>query len=69
VNMDYLSCLLTVVSTILIGRKLRIGWIVAGVNSVVICYIAIKVHQYGFIPANMLCIGLYCANIRKWRTS
>ena len=65
--MDYLSCILTVMSTILVGRKLRIGWIVAAVNSTLICYIAVKVRQYGFIPANLLCIGLYGVNIHKWR--
>jgi hypothetical protein len=64
--MDYLSCILTVMSTILVGRKLRLGWIVAGVNSLLICYIAVKVRQYGLIPANLLCIGLYCVNIRRW---
>lgn len=64
--MDYLSCALTILSTVLIGRKLRIGWIIAGINSIVICYIATKVHQYGLIPANLFCIGLYVGNIRRW---
>ena len=36
------------------------------VHSALICYIAVKVHQYGFIPANLFCIGLYVGNIRRW---
>jgi hypothetical protein len=66
-RLDYLSCLLTIVSTVLIGKKLWHGWIVAAVNSVVICFIGVRTAQFGFVPANLFCIGLYASNLSSWR--
>lgn len=66
-RLDYLSCLLTVLSTILVGRKLWYGLVVAGVNSLLICIIGLKTSQLGFIPANLFCIGVYALSIRAWR--
>ena len=66
-RLDYISCILTVVSTILVGRRLWHGWLLAGVNSVIVCVIAMRTAQFGFIPANLLCIGLYANNVRAWR--
>ena len=33
IRLDYLSCVLTVLATVLIGKKLWQGWVVAAVNS------------------------------------
>ncbi|HLV96572.1 MAG TPA: hypothetical protein VKS44_15375 [Candidatus Acidoferrales bacterium] len=66
-RLDYLSCVLTIVSTVLVGKKMWHGWIVAGVNSVVICWIGIRTAQFGFVPANLFCIGLYANNLCQWR--
>ena len=44
-RLDYLSCVLTIVSTILVGRRCWEGWILAGVNSVVICLIGFRTSQ------------------------
>ena len=66
-RLDYLSCVLTVFSTILVGRRHWEGWILAGVNSVVICFIGLRTSQWGFIPANLFCIVLYGVNLRAWR--
>jgi nicotinamide riboside transporter PnuC len=66
-RLDYVSCVLTVLSTILIGKRYWEGWILAGVNSVVVCVIALKTAQLGFIPANLFCIILYAFNLRSWR--
>jgi nicotinamide riboside transporter PnuC len=66
-RLDYLSCVLTVVSTILVGKRYWEGWILATVNSVIVCVIALKTSQLGFIPANVFCIGLYAMNVRNWR--
>ena len=65
-RLDYLSCLLTVLSTILVGRKRWMGLVVASVNSVIVCVIGLKTGQLGFIPANMFCIAVYAFNIRSW---
>lgn len=67
IRLDYLSCVLTVLSTILVGRRCWEGWVLAGINSVVICYIGIKTSQWGFVPANIFCIFLYAINLRSWR--
>lgn len=66
-RLDYLSCFLTVLSTILLGKKLWQGWVVAGVNSAVICLIGLRTAQFGFVPANLFCIALYASNVATWR--
>lgn len=66
-RLDYLSCALTIVSTVMVGRRKWQGWIVAGVNSAIICVIGIRTAQTGFIPANLFCLGLYACNIYQWR--
>jgi hypothetical protein len=66
-GLDYLSCALTVLSTILVGKRCWEGWILAAVNSLVICIIGIKTAQFGFVPANLFCVVLYGVNLRTWR--
>lgn len=66
-RLDYLSCILTILSTILIGRRRWQGWVLAAINSVIICVIAVRTSQLGFIPANVFCIALYGINLRTWR--
>jgi hypothetical protein len=68
-RLDYLSCVLTIGSTILVGRRCWEGWIVAAVNSVIVCLIGLRTAQFGFIPANLFCIALYGINLRSWRKS
>lgn len=65
-RLDYLSCLLTVVATILVGRKMWTGLIVSGVNSLIVCVIGLHTSQYGFIPANVFCIFINAFNLRAW---
>lgn len=67
-RLDYISCCLTILSTVLVGRRLWQGWIVAGVNSAVICMIGLDTRQTGFIPANLFCIALYSFNLWNWRS-
>ncbi|MGC2697888.1 MAG: hypothetical protein WA738_19030 [Candidatus Angelobacter sp.] len=67
-RLDYLSCLLTIGSTILIGRRKWQGWVVAGINSAIIAVIGVRTAQTGFIPANLFCIAIYGYNILQWRS-
>ncbi len=46
-RLDYLSCMLTIASTILVGRRCWEGWLLATVNSVIMCIIGIKTAQLG----------------------
>jgi hypothetical protein len=64
---NYVSCLLTIISTLLVGKRLWHGWMLAGLNSVIICFIGFQTRQWGFIPANLFCLAIYAHNIRKWR--
>jgi hypothetical protein len=41
---------------------------VAGANSVIVCVIAARTAQFGFIPANLFCIALYFYNVWNWRS-
>jgi hypothetical protein len=66
-HLDYVSCLLTILSTILIGKRLWFGWIIAALNSLVICIIGVQTAQYGFLPGNLLCMVLYAHNLSSWR--
>jgi hypothetical protein len=65
-RLDYLSCFLTVLATILVGRKMWTGLVVSGVNSLIVCVIGLHTSQYGFIPANVFCICIYAFNLRTW---
>ena len=66
-RLDYVSCILTILSTILVGRRCWEGWVLAAVNSVIICFIGFRTQQFGFIPANLFCLFLYGFNLRTWR--
>ena len=66
-RLDYLSCLLTITSTILVGRRRWEGWALASLNSVIICIIGVRTAQAGFIPANIFCIVVSAINLRDWR--
>src|SRR6195952_4360438 len=65
-RLDYLSCFLTVVATILVGRKMWSGLVVSCVNSLIVCVIGLHTSQYGFIPANVFCICINAFNLRAW---
>jgi hypothetical protein len=65
-RLDYLSCLLTVLATILLGRKSWTGLLVAIVNSLIVCLIGLRTSQFGLIPANLFCICVYMFSIRSW---
>ena len=65
-RLDYLSCFLTVIAAILVGKKLWPGLVVSGINSVIVCVIALHTSQYGFIPANLFCICINAFNLRAW---
>jgi hypothetical protein len=67
IRLDYVSCILTVLSTVLLGKRLWQGWVIAAMNSVVVCIIGMRTAQFGFVPANLFCIGLYANNLWNWR--
>lgn len=67
VRLDYVSCVLTVFGTILLGKKLWQGWVICAINSAVVCVIGVRTAQFGFVPANLLCIALYTSNLVNWR--
>jgi hypothetical protein len=66
-RLDYLSCVLTVASTILVGKRCCEGWVLAAFNSIIICLIGFKTSQWGLVPANVFCIALYVVNLHTWR--
>jgi hypothetical protein len=65
-HLDYLSCFLTVLATILLARKCWIGLLVAIINSMIVCAIGVHTLQLGFIPANLFCICVYALSMRSW---
>jgi hypothetical protein len=66
-RLDYVSCVLTIASTVLVGRHHWQGWVLGTLNGVIMCIIGVKTAQLGFIPANLFCMALSCMNIREWR--
>jgi hypothetical protein len=67
-RLDCLSCVLTVLSTILVGRRCW-GGLGAGGGDEQPDHLRHRVRtaQLGFIPANLFCIVLYAVNLRTWR--
>jgi hypothetical protein len=65
-HLDYLSCFLTVLATMLLAQKSWIGLLIASVNSLLVCAIALRTSQLGFIPANLFCICIYAFSVRSW---
>jgi len=65
-RLDYLSCFLTVVATILVGRRMWSGLVVSCINSLIVCVIGLHTSQYGFVPANVFCICINAFNLRAW---
>lgn len=65
-HLDYVSCCLTVLATILVGRKQWMGLVLGSVNSLIVCIIGMRTSQFGFIPANLFCIGVYALSVRSW---
>ena len=65
-HLDYLSCFLTVLATVLLTRKSWVGLFIAIVNSLIVCAIALRTSQLGFIPANLFCICMYAFSMRSW---
>jgi hypothetical protein len=66
IHLDYLSCFLTILATVLVGRKSWTGLLISIVNSMIVCVIGFRTSQFGFIPANLICIGIYAFSIRSW---
>jgi hypothetical protein len=65
-RLDFLSCLLTILATVLVGRKSWTGLLVSIVNSLIVCVIGFRTSQFGFIPANVICICVYAFSVRSW---
>src|ERR1700743_3087263 len=65
-HLDYLSCFLTMLATVLIARKSWTGFLISIVNSMIVCVIGFRTSQFGFIPANLICICIYAFSIRSW---
>src|SRR5580692_5463838 len=65
-HLDYLSCFLTMLATVLVARKSWTGLLISIVNSMIVCVIGFRTSQFGFIPANLICICVYAFSIRSW---
>ena len=65
-HLDYLSCSLTILATVLVSRKSWTGLLISIVNSMIVCVIGFRTCQFGFIPANLICILVYAFNLRSW---
>jgi len=65
-HLDYLSCFLTVLATLLLARKSWILLLIPIANSLIVCAIGLRTSQLGFIPANLFCICAYAFSMRSW---
>jgi hypothetical protein len=65
-RLDYLSCFLTILATVLVGRKSWTGLLLSIANSLIVCVIGFRTSQFGFIPANLICICVYAFSMRSW---
>src|ERR1700757_1738821 len=65
-HLDYLSCFLTILATVLLGRNSWTGLPISFGNSLIVCVIGFRTSQFGFIPANLIRICVYAFSIRSW---
>jgi hypothetical protein len=65
-RLDYLSCFLTILATVLVGRKSWTGLLISIVNKLIACLIGFRTSQFGFIRATVFCICAYAFSIRSW---
>src|SRR6266478_35531 len=65
-HLDYLSCFLTILAAVLVGRKSWTGLLMSIVDSMIVCVIGFRTSQFGFIPANLFCICVYEFHLRSW---
>src|SRR5258708_33564989 len=54
-HLDYLSCFLTILATVLVSRKSWTGLLISIVNSMIVCVIGFRTSQFGK-PDLHLCI-------------
>jgi hypothetical protein len=65
-RLDYVSCFLTIVATVLVARQSWTGLVVSSMNCLIVCVIGLRTSQFGFIPGNLFCICMYVFSIRSW---
>ena len=67
--MDWFLSVITLSGNFLIGRKLKVGWVVFMIASVLWIYYAIFMlnpSQYGLVPAAVINLGIAISSFRKW---
>jgi len=68
-RLDYVSCVLSIASTILVGKRYWEGWALGAINCGIICVIGFRTAQIGFIPANIFCGVVSAMNLMAWKRS
>ena len=63
---SYILSGLGIISLILTGRKLAIGWLVGLTNSVLWIIYALTTGNYGFIISSVVFIVVQIRNYRAW---
>ena len=67
--MDWVLSGLSIVSTVMLGRKLKWGWVVGGIAQLVWIYYAVFVlspSQYGLVPSAATVFVIAVASAWKW---
>jgi hypothetical protein len=67
--MDWILSCLTIVGNSLIGRKIKWGWIVMGVCTLMWIYYAVFIlnpPQYGLVPASVVTFIISVVSAIKW---
>ena|SRR5271157_5087906 len=66
VNLPLLTSVLSIACIITVGRHKWYGHLFGVMNCIVFTVIALH-GQWGYIPSNVICFGLYVRNAWQWR--
>src|SRR5258708_384647 len=65
-NLPLLTSVLSIATIVGVGRRQWWGQLFGVANCVVFMVIALH-GQWGYIPSNLICLGLYLSNARDWK--
>lgn len=64
--MPWVLSILTLIQTVLLGRKSPIAWLLSMANNVLWIVWAVQSHNYGFMPMAVILFALAALNYRRW---
>lgn len=49
-----------------VGKKKWWAWMIHVANTFILTYINYRLRLWGFVPVNMIMLGIFCRNAQNW---